>query len=250
MPLLFVDYDQGASGEWFCSELSRSPQCHPIEYRKFDHRYKVKDIVDQEFLKPIVRWDWALAQLPNTDEQYHVIPSHRHVEDINRYLPAAQVLRIAMPKDPALLLFLKFQRIVKVLLAQEPNDAYFFGLVKLYRDKYQNHDFVKHVRRDMDNLSLILLAKNVTPTVQTRFEFLSDFLNKPMMPEPSGSIDLLVRYEDLFGNIAAVEAQLDHAFGIQIKLNNQNILTSYQTFCDEFANNDQQALALDLASRC
>ena len=27
MPFLFVDYDQGAGGEYFCANLSRSPQC-------------------------------------------------------------------------------------------------------------------------------------------------------------------------------------------------------------------------------
>jgi hypothetical protein len=52
MPFLFVDYDQGAGGEFFCAQLSLSSQCVPLQVERFDTgRSKVHDQFGQEFLK-------------------------------------------------------------------------------------------------------------------------------------------------------------------------------------------------------
>ena len=53
MPFLFVDYDQGAGGEFFCESLSQSKQCVKLTSEKYkSERTKVFDQFDQEFLKP------------------------------------------------------------------------------------------------------------------------------------------------------------------------------------------------------
>ena len=53
MPFLFVDYDSGAGGEFFCEQLSQSKQCIKLTSKKYESgRTKVFDRFDQEFLKP------------------------------------------------------------------------------------------------------------------------------------------------------------------------------------------------------
>ena len=75
MPFLFVDYEQGAGGEFFCANLSQSPQCIPLEVDNLpNQRYKVYDIFDQEFLKIAPH---VVVKAPPKN-LYAVVPTHRY----------------------------------------------------------------------------------------------------------------------------------------------------------------------------
>ena len=70
--------------------------------------------------------------------------------------------------------FQKHNQIKKVMLSVEPTDDYFIGYLKCLKNNYNNTDFLSKVRRNMDNLTLLLLAKGIAPTQQARYDYLEN----------------------------------------------------------------------------
>lgn len=211
MPFLFVDYDQGAGGEYFCEHISKSPQCVPLTAEKTaQNRTKVNDIFEQEFLK--VK---SQPKILSSSKLYDVVPCHRKVEYASTILDNVRSIRIANPTDPLLINFLNVNRINKVLNSKFENDRHFFGeLDELLRTSV-SRDWIKHVKRDMTNGELLLLSKGITPTADNVKQLINTF-SAQVFPEPTYNYDLIIPYEDLFFNTAKIEEQVGKVFGIEI----------------------------------
>jgi len=212
MPFLFVDYDQGAGGEFFCSELSKSPECVPLRTRKYPSgRTKVHDIFYQEFLKsrPV-----ATLLVANSDK-YEVVPTHRHTAKAAELLGAVKSIRISNPTNDAYWNFLKKQQIEKVLLTTEPSGEEFIGIIKILKETAVDTDFVRKVKHGMDTISLQLLSKGIVPTEENKAKFI-DQLYLKNSKEPEFDYDLIIKYEDLFLHPEQVKVDLEKTFGITI----------------------------------
>lgn len=224
MPFLFVDYDQGAGGEFFCSQLSLSPQCVPLEVERFDTgRSKVRDRFGQEFLKADPSPEY---QEPNL-EKFELVPCHRGWTLAASMYDRIHSIRISNPpEDSELWQYLQHNRLKKVLLAPQPEGKYFLGELDVLIRKTNNRDFVRHVNKDMNNLTLQMLADNIEPTEQNQKLYLEKIMRQ--VPEPTASYDLVIPYEKLFRDTAWVAQQIKQVFGI-------DILTSWlETYQQEY----------------
>lgn len=215
MPFLFVDYDQGAGGEYFCAELSKSPQCVPMESIRYKNgRTKVQDVFGLEFLKEI-----STPQYLKSDTVlYNIVPSHRKCDLAKRLLDDVFTLRISNPaENSSLWEFLKYQQINKVLFANNTHLPYFVGQLKNLVSKTGNKDFVKHVKPDMDTLTLEMMANGIEITDENRKEYLHKLTQ--FWPEPDFCYDLVIPYQDLFFNVVGVKQNIKNKFGIDINTN-------------------------------
>jgi hypothetical protein len=210
MPFLFVDYDQGAGGEYFCANLSNSPECVTLDATEYaTGRTKIRDRFDNEFLKftpnPI-----AIQSHPTL---YDVVPTHRFTDMATKLLHNVQSIRIKNPVDQSLWLFLKDQQVKKVLLAVEPSDKYFVGFVRLLYQQTQNKDFLKKVKRDMNNITLLLMSENIEPSDNNINRYIRKQYTQHWS-EPEVDYDLVISYEDLLFDVAKVQADLLKTFNI------------------------------------
>jgi hypothetical protein len=211
MPFLFVDYDQGAGGEKFSAHLSLSEQCETLEYKVFENgRTKVKDMFDQEFLKPSPR-----PTLKESNQNlYTIVPTHRRTALASSLLGDICSIRIQMPTDDNLFAEVKRQQISKVFLTQEPPE-YFIGYLKILLDQTENKEFVKKVNYSMRTIDILLLSKGITPTDQAVNDYLENVVYKKL-EEPLYDYDLIVPYEDLVYAPNNVKTQLKTVFGIDV----------------------------------
>jgi hypothetical protein len=212
MPFLFVDYDQGAGGEYFCSQLSLSPQCVPLEVERFDTgRSKVRDRFGQEFLKSVPR----PAHVEPNPDLYELVPMHRRGELARSMYADMFSIRISNPdSESSYWQYLQHNRLKKVLLVSQPDGKYFLGELDMLIRKTNNRDFVRHVHKDMDNLTLQMLANNIEPTPENRKQYLNTIMIQD--PEPMFDYDLIIPYERLFTDIRWVQHQIKTVFGIDI----------------------------------
>lgn len=212
MPFLLVDYDQGAGGEFFCAKLSQSPQCVPLEVSHYDTgRSKIQDRFGQEFLKPM-----PTPELLQADALlYELTPAHRSCHIAKQVLSDVYTIRIANPDtDSVYWHYLLEQRKKKVLLAPQPEGKYFIGELRVLIDKTGRQDWIRYVNKDMDNLTLQMLADGIEPTEQNRIEYLDQLLVQDQ--EPEFDYDLVIPYEMLFSNTKWITQQIKSCFGIDI----------------------------------
>jgi hypothetical protein len=223
MPFLFVDYDQGGGGEYFCNCLSQAPQSEPLISSKFDSgRTKIRDVFGQEFLKPRPNTN---INIPLTSEKYIIVPSHRHTDIARQLLKNIKSIRIQYPVEQEYFNFLKQQQINKVLLAVEPTDTYFIGTLKMLSESFGNTDFLHKVNKSMDNLSLLLSAQNIEPTDENRQKYLKELTVFRVVPEPDFTYDLTISYERLFNDPESIAQDLQKCFGIDV---DPELLKKYQ----------------------
>lgn len=243
MPFLFIDYDQGTGGERFCSKLSCSPECEPLESVRYKNgRTKVKDVFDQEFLKP----NPEFSNISSHKTLYTVVPVHRHTDLAKERLKDVRSIRIALPTTPELFDKLNELRVQKVYLTVEPQE-YFIGLLKLLNQTATNPDFIRQVKYGMLTVEVILLSQGIEPTQKNidnyiaqvrqtiwpgpeymRSAGLNEFTNTTFetlvvdgnpIPEPDIDYDLVIPYEDLIYNPAKVKQQIETTFNITIEDN-------------------------------
>jgi hypothetical protein len=212
MPFLFVDYDQGAGGEFFCENLSQSKQCVKLTSKKYNNgRTKVFDKFDQEFLKPNAPQPKIL---PADDILYDIVPTHRLCELARRLLGDIQTIRIASPNvNDTLWAFLKDQKKYKVLLSQLAPEL-FLGEIKMLSRTATNPNFLKQVHSKMDWLEIKLISLNTPNTNENRDYFISKLLS--LEPESNFDYDLVIPYSDLFFNVDNVKQDIFNTFGIEI----------------------------------
>ena len=212
MPFLFVDYDQGAGGEYLSYVLSQSPQCQPIDYFKTSTtRYKVIDIFAQEFLKP------QPCPITKTahEKLYEIVPTHRHTQLGVNLLKDVYSLRISNPTN-GLWDYLKQQQLNKVLLAREPTMPMFVGLVKILNQTATNKNFLNEINYKMDNLSLILISEGIPPTDENRnIAITESYIQED---EPNFDYDLIIPYEKLINNPTWVKDAIQKAFKIDVNI--------------------------------
>lgn len=225
MPFLFVDYDQGAGGEYFCANLSRSPQCQPLDYIKLStNRIKVIDVFDQEFLKTIAQ---PQKVVPNPD-LFDIVPAHRTVDLAEELLGKVYSIRIANPKDEQLWQYLKYQQIHKVFLSPLPSGKHLIGEIKMLMRQNASYNWIKSIKKNTDGLSIILLSRGIEPTEENKNQFIRhEIANK--MPEPIRNYDLVIPYESLFYNTEQIKQDLKSTFNIDI---NDNWLAQYKNDYD------------------
>jgi predicted SAM-dependent methyltransferase len=214
MPFLFVDYDQGAGGEFFCAQLSRSDQCVTLDYVKYpNNRTKVFDRFHQEFLK----LDPAVDSISTDDKLYELVPTHRHTALAKSILPNLKSIRISQPEiDDPLWYYYKQQQISKVLLTNEPTDQQTVGLLRMLVNSTGSKEFLKKIKTGMDTLSLILLADGIDPTAENKDNYINSLLANRTL-EPEVSYDLIIPYRDLFFNARQIEKNLQDIFNIVVK---------------------------------
>lgn len=213
MPFLLVDYDQGAGGEFFCAKLSQSPQCISLEVTQYDTgRSKIQDRFGQEFLKPTPK-----PAVLNADPiLYELAPAHRSCHIAKQLLSNVYTIRISNPApDSNYWRYLLEQRKRKVLLAPQPEGKYFIGELKVLIDKTGHRDWIRYVNKDMDNLTLQMLADGLEPTEQNRDEYLAKLLVH--QEEPVFDYDLIIPYEKLFNDTKWIKQEIKSCFGIDIR---------------------------------
>jgi hypothetical protein len=212
MPFLFVDYDQGAGGEFFCANLSQSPQCIPLKVDNLpNQRYKAYDMFDQEFLKTVPHVDVK----PAPEFLYAVVPTHRYTQLAKDLLTNVRSIRITEPEyNSSLWSFYKHQQLHKVYLRKLPSPELFVGEVKMLLRTATNPNFLREIDIHMDGLELILRAANIEPTEANRKHYIESY-NKPR-PDPLVDYDLVIPYEDLFFNINKIKESILNIFGIVI----------------------------------
>jgi len=216
MPFLFIDYDQGGGGEYFCSCLSQSPQSEVLEFDTFNSgRTKVRDVFNQEFLKPIPNPDLKISA---DKRSYTIVPTHRHTSLAKKLFKNIKSIRIQYPVDNLYFKFLKHQQLTKVLLAVEPTDTYFVGFLKILAQQYNNTSFLSKVNRSMDNLTLTLLAQGIEPTDENRQQYITKLTVPRPVTEPNFEYDLTIPYETLFNNTKLIVDNLQKQFGINVKI--------------------------------
>lgn len=212
MPFLFVDYDQGGGGEFFCSQLSLSPQCVPLQVERFETgRSKVHDRFGQEFLKANPT---PTHEIPDPT-RFELVPMHRGWSlAANMYDPVYSI-RISNP-DPTspLWKYLQHNRLKKVLLATQPSGKYFIGELDVLIRKTNNKDFVRRVNPNMDNLTLQMLADNIEPTEENRKDYLEKIMQQ--VAEPVADYSLVIPYEKLFYDTAWITRKIKQVFDIDI----------------------------------
>ena len=221
MPFLFVDYDQGAGGEFFCAKLSQSIQCVPLSTTLYENgRSKTQDLFGQEFLKPVPTPEYIESHI----DLYDLVPSHRSCHIAQAKFGKINSIRISNPpEDSDLWKYLTHQRVKKVLLARQPEDKYFIGELQVLINKTNNKDFVRRVNKNMDNLTLQMLADNIEPTEENRQHYLAKLLIQ--QPEPTFDYNLVIPYYDLFYNTTKIKQQIKEVFNIDIT---NNWLETYQ----------------------
>ena len=211
MPFLFVDYDAGAGGEFFCANLSKSSQCNLLEsIQTFKNRTKVNDIFDQEFLKLVPR---PKTILPG--DRYDIVPTHRHTQLATELLNEVLSLRIANPTDSNLIKYLNFQRIQKLLRSPLPSSKHFFGEIDNLIRVCKTKDWVQHARLSMDYIDLILLAHGLEINEQNRNRHIEQNYSS-FESEPQFNYTLIVPYEDLFFNTNKIKEDIKKLFNIDI----------------------------------
>lgn len=228
MPFLFVDYDQGAGGEYLSYILSQSPQCQPIDHFKTcTGRYKVSDTFAQEFLKP--------APNPTIKEShpilYEIVPTHQHTALGASILNNVKSLRISNPTNDTMWAYLKQQQLNKVLLAREPTMAMFVGLVKILNQSATNPNFISEINHKMDNLSLMLVSEGIDPSEENRAAAIKDLA--VIRSEPDYRYDLIVPYEQLLTDPTGVKSAVFQTFGIEVNI---NLLEAYKVDFDHAQN--------------
>jgi hypothetical protein len=212
MPFLFVDYDPGAGGEFFCEQLSQSKQCVKLPSKKYESgRTKVFDRFDQEFLKPNAPEPKFLSA---ADGLYDIVPTHRLCELAKKLLGEIRTIRIASPDiEDNVWRFLKYQQRHKVFLSKLSPEL-FLGEIKMLTRIATNTNFLKQVHSKMDWLEIKLLSMGVSNTNENRDYFIST--NLMLEIEPNFDYDLIIPYNDLFFNIDKVKQDIFNTFGIEI----------------------------------
>lgn len=227
MPFLFVDYDQGSGGEFFCHSLSLEDGCISLTAQSTSRgRYKVMDSYEQEFIKkyPIVTYKKA------SDTLYELVPSHRNTYIAKNIGLDFRSIRIKFPTTKSCIDFVLYQKVNKVLLAPLPSLKHFFGELKALLRESKNKDWIKKVSLNMDNLSLMLLANDIDPTPKNRKYYLEKMLAE-IKVEPNFDYDLIIEYENLIYNIDIVKQQIYETFGIEIQ---GNWLEQYKNNYNEY----------------
>jgi hypothetical protein len=211
MPFLFVDYDQGAGGEYFCAEISKAPQCNPLSYTEYSTgRVKVNDVFNQEFLKP----NPNISPPIPISNLYHVVPTHRLTIVATGLIPNIRSLRIAI-KDIETYNFVKSNQLKKVLMTNEPTPAYYIGLIKILRETAIDPSFVTKINYRMRTVDLILLSKGIQPTEKAVNKYIQE-LYEIDRDEPTFQYDLTIDYRDLMYNHKIVKHSIKDVFGIEI----------------------------------
>lgn len=212
MPFLFVDYNQGAGGEKFCAELSKSKGCNLLESFYYNNgRTKVLDVFQQEFLKPRPKITRTIDPGPN----YTIVPCHRQTKLAKELLGPIKSIRIKAPEEEKLHQWVKDQQIKKVLLSREPTQDYFLGLVKILKETCKDPDFVRRVKYNMLNVEIILLSQGIDPT-QEAIDYFIEQVRSRKEPEPDFEYDLVIPYENLVGDPGWVKQQIKNKFDISV----------------------------------
>jgi hypothetical protein len=213
MPYLFVDYDQGAGGEFFCHSLSSENGCVSLTAQSTERGpYKVFDSFDQEFIKKYPEVSYKKA----SDDLYEIVPSHRNTYIAKDIGLDFRSIRIKFPTTGDLVDYVSFQRVNKVLLAPLPSIKQFFGELETLLRASKNKEWIRKVSIDMDNLSLILLAHGKDPTPENKQHYLEKLLQDHRV-EPNFDYDLIIEYENLIYDTDLIKQQIQKNFGIEIQ---------------------------------
>jgi hypothetical protein len=214
MPFLFVDYDQGAGGEFFCSKLSQSEQCVSLQYTIYPNsRTKIFDRFDQKFLMDPMP---QITPIISDSVLFELVPTHRHINMAYKLLSDVRSIRITSPEiNSPLWIYFKQQQISKVLLTREPTGPLLVGLLKKLVNSTSNTEFLKKIKSSMDTLSLILLSEGIEPTESNKNDYINTLVST-YQPEPEFNYDLIIKYSDLLYNTQLVKIKLQEVFGITV----------------------------------
>lgn len=212
MSFLFVDYDQGAGGEFFCHGLSQSPECVRLTgFRNSKNRTKINDVFGQEFLKTIPQ----PTVISNNAPLYNLVPSHRNTNLAQSMLENVFSIRIANPTEDDLWQYLKYQQVEKVFTSPLPSGKHFIGEIEMLARSTPNKDWIKHVKSNMDYLSILLLSKEIQPTKSNKEKYTQEVISH-REPEPNYNFDLIIPYEDLFYNTNRIKEEIKNIFNITV----------------------------------
>lgn len=228
MPFLFVDYDQGAGGEFFCHNLSLENGCIPLHITSVTstNRTKIKDSFEQEFLKNPPQ----ICFKNSHPELYDIVPSHRNTFVAKEFNLNFKSIRISFPKDENFCNFLNYQRCKKVLFSKMPNKRFFIGELDHLSRQTNNKEWIKKASYEMDYLSLLMLSRGIELTEENKKHYLNSLLSY-REDEPDFSYDLVIPYENLFTNIESVKKDILTTFGINIQ---KDWLVNFKKEYDEY----------------
>jgi hypothetical protein len=213
MPFLFIDYDQGAGGEFFAAKLSESDQCVTLQYEHFPNgRTKTYDCFGQEFLNSPPRIQNILQA---NQTLYDIVLTHQYTFFGKKLLDDVYSLRIATPdKNDKLYDFYHHQKLKKILLSQIPKKL-FAGEIRSLAKISKNPNFLKEINSKMDTLDLILVSKDIVPNKENKDNYINNLINS-RHSEPKFNYDLVIAYRDLFYDVNKVKQSIFDTFGIEI----------------------------------
>lgn len=227
MPFLFVDYDQGAGGEFFCYNLSLEESCIPVEKKILtkEKRTKIEDVFGQEFLK----YNPKIFFKKSHPTLYELIPAHRTTPLAKELNLNFKSIRISSPTDTEFIKFFNYQKCKKVFFSKLPNKLYYVGELENLSRVSKNKDWIKQASYEMDYLSLFMLSKGVELTEENKKIFLEGLLT--IEDEPNFNYDLIIPYENLFINTDKIKKNILNIFNINIK---NNWLDQYKKDYEEY----------------
>jgi len=227
MPFLFIDYDAGIGGEYFCYNLSKANRCVTLAVDRYPSgRYQVNDVFGGAFLNlwykqknPIIK---ELAELPeaiiSSATHYEIVPAHKTTGDAKELLQDVYSIRLAYPRDRKQHDFLQYLR--KLKTGEPLNQKQFLGVTKYLKKVTKNPNFFKEIKYGMTIIELHLIALGRKPTEENIELYFNTMANNQYnFPEPNFHYDLIIPFEPLLFDIDWVKNSIKEKFDIIIKEN-------------------------------
>jgi len=227
MPFLFVDYDQGAGGEFFCSQLSQTEQCNSLSTLINEkNRVKIQDVFNQAWLDPAAKVEYREPD----PVKFDVVPTHHRTPEAKKMLKSVKSIRIASATDDHLWSFLKNNQKNKVLLTtQKQNGIYFLGDLKLAVKRSNSTEWLRKVNANTTNLDIRLLSNNIEPSESSKLEYIRKLYNTREQ-DPEFDWDLVIPYEKFFFDTFWIVTQLKQKFNIELP--EQSLEKFYKQYVD------------------
>lgn len=210
MPFLFIDYDQGMGGEYFCLELSKSLRCVTLDSMCTDRgRVKIQDKFNQEWLKPNPDPEVQLSD----PELFDLVPCHRHTEKAKKILQDVRSIRLAAPSSLHIMSWIKDNQRKKVMLDKLPSTQHFFGELKILQSNSLTPKSVAACRKDMDYATLFLISRDIEPTMENKVRLIKQRFDS-VSPEPKFAYDLVIDFEELIFDRSNIINQINLIFDL------------------------------------
>lgn len=211
MQIIFIDYIDGAGGEFVSYALSKHPEFYQpnideTQTLRVSHQNDITGFLLASRYKNFTRWDDVAEiymhqlkdRLSNIESPYVAIPYHSCYHDHNtalkRIFPGCKIIYID-PIDNHRLIATEILRKVHLIKLNIQQIKYVHqSIVKLDNIKINLNDFW--------GLDIILLRNDIPPDNQSRQHLVNQILNKTFHTQQTS--DYIIPWQDLFLDMAKI----------------------------------------------